>query len=151
MLQDARLSHLRTLSIFEDSNEQLSLIVHNDWASNRASNIDPRVGQTLARALVSKSRDLEQLSISFIADAKQFFDSCHQSCYWPHLRSLTLTSPILTRTAFPKEILELLYNASAAALNMPQLESLVLWFGKKGEACAVIYHRKKASGRASLT
>ncbi|KAH6855003.1 hypothetical protein B0I37DRAFT_423010 [Chaetomium sp. MPI-CAGE-AT-0009] len=34
---------------------------------------------------------------------------------------------------------------------MPQLETMALWFGKKGEACAVIYHREKGSRRATLT
>jgi len=34
---------------------------------------------------------------------------------------------------------------------MPQLESVVFWNSKHGEACAVIYQRNKASRYATLT
>jgi hypothetical protein len=64
---------------------------------------------------------------------------------------LTLTSSLLTPDTTKKKILTLLHNASSAALKMPQLETLALWTGKKGEAAAVIYHRKPASRRATLT
>ena len=34
---------------------------------------------------------------------------------------------------------------------MPQLESLALWNSRGREACAIIYHREKASRLATLT
>ncbi|KAI0008408.1 hypothetical protein F4779DRAFT_450871 [Xylariaceae sp. FL0662B] len=151
VLQDALPSHVRTVSIFEDFNEQLALALRSDTPYLGLINTNAIADRTLVRAFASKSRDFEHLSISFMIDAGQFFDSCQQSYTWPRLQSLTLTSPILTRTAPQKEISTLLYKASLAALNMPQLESMVLWYGKNGEACAVIYHRKKASRRATLT
>ncbi|KAK4236892.1 hypothetical protein C8A03DRAFT_16520 [Achaetomium macrosporum] len=151
VLRDALPSHVRTVSIFEDFNEQLALALRRDPFHLGYADTNPIAGRRLVRAFASKSRDFEHLSISFMIDAQQFFDSCLQSYTWPRLQSLTLTSSILTRTAPQKEISTLLRNASLAALNMPQLESMVLWFGKRGEACAIIYHRNKASRRAALT
>jgi hypothetical protein len=151
VLQDALPSHVKTVSIFEDFNEQLALALRSDTPYLGLVNTNPIADRTLVRAFASKSRDFEHLSISFMIDAQQFFDSCQQSYTWPHLQLLSLTSSILTRTTPQKEISTLLYKASLAVLNMPQLESMVLWFGKNGEACAVIYHRKKASRRAALT
>lgn len=34
---------------------------------------------------------------------------------------------------------------------MPLLEDLVLWNGRRGEACAFIYHKDTANGQATLT
>lgn len=112
---------------------------------------NPLPDQQLVEAFASQSRDLEKLSISFMIDAHQFFDAYRQSYTWPRLRSLTLTSSLLTPDTPEEKILTLLHNASSAALKMPQLETVALWTGKKGEAAAVIYHRKPASRRATLT
>ena len=105
----------------------------------------------LVRAFASKSRDFERLSIAYMIAAQQFFNSCQPSYTWHRLQSLRLTSSILTQTAPQKEISALLHNASLVALNMPQLESMVLWNSKYGEACAVIYQRNKASRHDTLT
>ncbi|KAK3307429.1 uncharacterized protein B0T15DRAFT_484552 [Chaetomium strumarium] len=56
-----------------------------------------------------------------------------------------LVEAFVPKSSPRKEISALLHNASLATLNMPQLERMVLWFGETGEACAVIYHRNKAS------
>jgi len=105
----------------------------------------------LVRAFASRSRDFERISISYMIDAQQFFKSCQRSYTWHHLQSLILTSSILTLTAPPKEIFALLHDASLAALNLPQLETMVLWNSTHREACAVIYQTNKVSRHATLT
>jgi len=151
-------SHIRTVSIFEDFNEQHRLALQNDTSPRHLGRLNTSlaadqwlVDQTLVSAFASKSRDFEHLSISFMIDARQFFNSCQQSYTWPLLQSLTLTSSVLTKAAPEKEISALLRNTSLAAQNMPRLETMVLWFGKGGEAGAVIYQRNKMSGRTALT
>jgi hypothetical protein len=151
VIQDALPSHVRTVSIFEEFNDQLALALRSDTTYLRIIDTSPVAGLMLVRAFASKSRDFERLSISYMIDAQQFFNSCQLSYTWHHLQSLTLTSSILTQTAPQKEISALLHNASLAALNMPQLESVVFWNSKHGEACAVIYQRNKASRYATLT
>ena len=151
MIQDALPSHVRTVSIFEDFNDELVLALRSDPPYLHLIYTSPVAGLKLARAFASKSRDFERLSISYMIDAQQFFNSCQPSYTWHRLQSLTLTSSILTQTAPQKEISALLHNASLAALNMSQLESVVLWNSKHGEACAVIYQKNKASRHATLT
>jgi hypothetical protein len=149
-IQDALPSHVRTVSIFEDFNDQLVLALRSD-TPYLGIMTNPIADPMLVRAFASKSRGFEHLSISYMIDARQFFDSCQLSYTWHHLQSLILTSSILSQTTPKKEITTLLCSAGLAALNMPQLESLVLWNGKDREACAVIYHRKEASRHATLT
>ncbi|KAI1492990.1 hypothetical protein F5X96DRAFT_623834 [Biscogniauxia mediterranea] len=151
VIQDALPSHIRTVSIFEDFNDQLALALDSDAPYLGFTDTDPIVNPMLVGTLVSKSRDFERLSISYMIDARQFFKSCQLSYIWHRLQSLTLTSSILTQTAPQDGISALLNNASLIALNMPQLERMILWNGKRGEACAVIYHKKRGSGQATLT
>lgn len=150
-IQDALPSRVRTVSIFEDSSDYLASALRSHTSYFHYIDTSQTAGLMLVKALVSKSLDFEHLSISYMIDAQQFFSSCLPSYTWHHLQSLTLTSSILTQTAPRKEISALLHNASLAALNMPQLESMVLWNSKQGEACAVIYRRGKASRQATLT
>ena len=112
----------------------------------------PRADPMLVNAFMSISRSFEHLSISFMIDSRQFFGVCKLSYTWYRLRSLKLTSSILTQTAPEGSISTLLYNAGLAALSMPQLESLVLWNSKGREAYAFVYHKEKATTRlATLT
>lgn len=151
-IQDTLPSHVRTVSIFEDFNDQLALALRSDDTPySHLVTTDPIADIMLVRALASKSRGIEHLSISHMIDAQQFLDSCRRSYTWPHLQSLILTSSILTWTTPKKDISTLLCNAGVAALSMPLLESLVLWNSRGREACAIIYHRKKASRLATLT
>ncbi|KAK2805732.1 hypothetical protein FQN51_009235 [Onygenales sp. PD_10] len=151
VIQDALQNHVRTVSIFEDFNDQLGLAFRNGTSIPRLIDIAPTPHPTLISTFASKSRGLEHLSISHMIDARQFFNSCQPSYTWPHLQSLTLTSSILTPSASQKEIFTLPCDAGLAALNMPQLERMVIWSTKQGEACAVIYHRQKAHKLATLT
>ena len=150
IIQDALPSHVRTVSIIEEFNDQLAMALRRDTHSPMVDT-SPRASHMLVRAFASRSRDFERISISYMIDAQQFFKSCQRSYTWHHLQSLILTSSILTLTAPPKEIFALLHDASLAALNLPQLETMVLWNSTHREACAVIYQTNKVSRHATLT
>ncbi|KAK3298465.1 uncharacterized protein B0H64DRAFT_422345 [Chaetomium fimeti] len=144
-------SHVRTLSIFEDFNQQFQSTLEANSAYRTFLTTDPAAYRQLVQVLASKSCNLERLYISFMVEAQDFFDACQQSYTWPCLQSLTLTSSLLTPDTPKEEIFTLLHNASLAALKMPQLETMALWLGRRGGASAVIYHREKGSRRATLT
>ncbi|VUC32249.1 unnamed protein product [Clonostachys rosea] len=101
--------------------------------------------RALVQALASRSRRLEHLSVSYMINARQFFESCRPSYKWDSLQSLALTSPVLTPSEDREPVTKLLLAASQAAGRMPKLEDLVLWNGKRGECCAFIYHRDEYS------
>ncbi|KAK4191903.1 hypothetical protein QBC35DRAFT_448095 [Podospora australis] len=163
---------LRTVSIFEDFNQQFALALHNAETGilRDLVIVNPVPNKLLAQAFIATGHGLEHLSIAFIFDAGDFFDSLLrlpewlnngtpflqddsvlQFPTWPHLQSLTLTSSTLTQTTLPEKISKLLRSASSVALKIPKLQSMVLWFGKVGEACAVTFRRNKAARKASLT
>jgi hypothetical protein len=145
--------HVKRISIFKDFNNQLALALNNATPHlGRDIETTSAVDLALAKAFAAKSRHLEHLSISYMIDAQQFFPSCQQlPCTWNILQSLTLTSSTLARTVPPQHIYTLLQNASAIALKMPKLKTMVLWNSESGQACAVIYQKYTASARATLT
>ncbi|KAL7795950.1 hypothetical protein V8C37DRAFT_408451 [Trichoderma ceciliae] len=129
-------------------NDDLSAALNNDqsqWHNVDALRVpDPRIGEVFA----SKSLDLEQLSASYMIDAEHFFQKSQPSWTWHQSQSLSLTSQLLRPTASRKGA-DLLYNAGVAALNMPKLHTMLLWHGRKGEACAFIY--RKGNGNPPIT
>ncbi|OAX78347.1 hypothetical protein ACJ72_07346 [Emergomyces africanus] len=151
LVQDALPCHTKTVSIFEDFNDQLALALRNDMLYQSRIDTNPIAEPMLVNALASRSQGFEHLFISYMIDARQFFSSCQPSYTWHHLQSLTLTSSILTQTAPQKEISKLLCDASLATLNMPRLNRMVFWNSKQGEACAFLYHRQIAHRQATLT
>ncbi|KAK2755715.1 hypothetical protein FQN54_005865 [Arachnomyces sp. PD_36] len=144
-------SNVKRISIFEDFDGHIPTPIRRGVGLSALRNARLEAELALRRALASKSRDLEQLSISYLIDATRLFGCSQQSWTWYHLQSLTLTASILKQTAPPKDIYALLYNARSCAINMLQLESMVLWNHGHKEACAFIYHRDKAGGQATLT
>lgn len=97
----------------------------------------PQIGEAFA----SRSRDLEQLSVSYMANAEDFFGACLPSWAWPRLESLALTSQLLYQGWRRRELVDdLLYKAGTTALRMPKLRTLAIWNGREGNACAFIYH-----------
>lgn len=106
---------------------------------------------SLVEAIVSRSYDLEHLSVSLMIDAGHFFDSCQPGRSWRRLRTLTLTSRVLEPMAHHEDICDLLRSASLAALQMPRLERMVIWNSSFGDACAGIYRREKANRLATFT
>ncbi|KAH6996280.1 hypothetical protein BKA56DRAFT_627863 [Ilyonectria sp. MPI-CAGE-AT-0026] len=131
VIQDALPSHVEMLSIFEDPNSELVAAIHRDPLFQQVIDDNMTAGAELVRALVLRSCDLKHLSISFMVDARQFLDSLQES------QSRRIASFLSDASSFPQE--------------MTQLERLILWNSKRGEACAVIYQRDRSSQQASLT
>jgi hypothetical protein len=99
--------------------------------------VDPRIGAAFA----SKSRDLEQLSVSYIVNVEDFLEACEPSWTWPRLESLALTSQLLYHGRGRRAGIDaLLYGAGMTALRMPRLRTLAIWDGREGNACAFIYN-----------
>jgi hypothetical protein len=122
---------LKRLSVFEDFNDSLVAALCTD-----ASRIvDARIGAAFA----SRSLDLDQLSVSYMVNAEDFFQACTPTWTWQRLQSLALTSQLLRQMGSREETDALLYQAGITALRMPRLQTLVLWNGTKGDACAFIY------------
>ena len=136
---------VKTVTIFEDFNENylhlfsLSRGRKLDLNPDRVRITTPAVGAAFA----TKSRQLEYLSVAFLADAYDFFDACQPHWRWHQLRSLTLTSRMMWDTNLI-QIRNLLKAAAEAAINMPKLETMALWNGAKGEACAFTWCRESA-------
>ncbi|KAH7151879.1 hypothetical protein B0J13DRAFT_582833 [Dactylonectria estremocensis] len=133
---------LKTVSIFEDFDELIHAnniqqpnvmdAIFEDMADYRVA--DRMVGE----AFVSRSLDLEELSVSYTVDAAHFFEACTPALTWQNLRSLALTSHHL-HVRSQRRIRYLLRNSGTAALQMPSPRLLVIWSGFKGSACAFNY------------
>lgn len=137
MIQAHLPKRLKRLSIFEDYNDDFIEISQRS-PSYHADTI--RIAEpTVSAAFAQRSLDLEQLSVSFMVDARHFFQACQPLWTWNHLQSIVLTSRLLTRTSGRKGVSDLLKDAGAAAVRMPKLRTMALWNGGRGEACAFIY------------
>jgi hypothetical protein len=130
---------LAKLSVFEDySDEFIAMFRTTSLLEVNSIRIaDSRFSAAFAR----RSLGLEPLSVSFMADARHFFQARRPSWTWHRLQSLILTSRQLTSTADGGAISSLLNDAGTAALQMPKLRTMVLWNGGKGEVCAFTYRR----------
>ncbi|KAF9763934.1 hypothetical protein IL306_002945 [Fusarium sp. DS 682] len=152
--------HIRSVTIFEDFNEQIMEAIRTGMNPSFIDQffrietkrpLDPGLGNAFAK----KSCDLEHLSVSFMIDARHFFTSCKKLKRWPRLRSLILTTPLMTK-GDRNRISDLLVNAGEVAQKMPKLKSLAIWYCCREEACAVIFHKKrnnyrKGAGWSTLT
>ncbi|KAM3076843.1 hypothetical protein ACMFMG_003691 [Clarireedia jacksonii] len=139
---------LKKLSIFEDTNEDYVELVQNAGSPYQVDSVRSP-SRAVGAALATKSITLEQLSVAFMIDAACFFAACKPSWIWLSLQSLALTSISLTRTETQGQILDLLQAAGNAAHQMPTLQTMVLWNGRKGEACGFIY--QNVDGYRSIT
>jgi hypothetical protein len=142
MVQKHLLQTLKRVSIFEkDFNEKrMKELVSGQppWRSlvEVSRIVDPKIGAAFA----PRSLHLEHLSLSYLVNAEDFFGACLPTWIWPRLQSLTLTSQLLRHPGRRPEVDTLLYEAGVTALQMPKLQTLVVWDGVEGNACAFIYH-----------
>lgn len=93
--------------------------------------------------LANQSRDLETLSVAFLADALFFFHTRTNHQNWTNLRSLALTAKVLNsnHTAWAEELLVV---AALVAKRMPKLQIMELWNCRRNnEACCFRYHSTK--------
>ncbi|KAH7174566.1 uncharacterized protein B0J16DRAFT_404314 [Fusarium flagelliforme] len=97
-----------------------------------------------SHSLAQISLRLEELSASFVVDAKDFFKFCAKDWTWSHLHSLALTSRFLdVEKVSQTGSNALLLTMSTLVLRMPLLRTFVLWHGRKDSAGAFIYTRSE--------
>jgi len=84
-------------------------------------------------------------------DASQFFDARELSWKWPNLTWLALTSRLLVPQERPTELDDMLRAAAAAAMKMPNLETMEIWNGEKGLAMLFRYQRAERGQPAVIT
>lgn len=122
---------------------------------------DPEVGKALAK----RSLKLERVAVSFVVDAKDFFEECvsHPEWTWTELESLSLTFGVLGFALYRgtwqhytpghkeihKRVNKLLLDASAVVRRMPKLKILEIWDG--GEARASVFRYELDNGAAAVT
>ncbi|ROV93055.1 hypothetical protein VSDG_07339 [Cytospora chrysosperma] len=112
----------------------------------------------LAHGLRRLSYNLEELSVSFSADARDFFDPYinikpggPRQPQWKNLRWLTLTSRFMTEVAFPDEVNNMLRGAGLAAKDMPVLQAMELYSATKWDAGVFRYLVVNNTGIISWT
>lgn len=163
LIQNHLPQNLKTLTIFEDSNDTLAntLIAaqspQSPWCQQTSPSRIPN--PALSAAFAARSLPLTHLAVSHMITAEAFFPAClamppAPSSTWPHLQSLALTSPLLLKppTQPRRQAIDaLLYNAGVAALRMPRLWTLVLWNGTEGDACAFVYQMDRGRGVCCAT
>ncbi|KAK1534010.1 hypothetical protein CPAR01_10718 [Colletotrichum paranaense] len=132
---------LKRLVIFENFNQQYpanmrrrEFLGGEDVGTHALRKPIRDIGQIIALT----SLRLEHPAASYIADASHFFE-IRLDWAWPNLKSLALTAKALTPHEDSNEIEALLLAAAAAANNMPQLETLEIWNGRKGLAGLLRY------------
>lgn len=139
-------SQLRKLILFENFNQQYPLSFMPLLGCDPIRIPTPNVTQAVA----SISLRLEHLSASFIIDASYFFYNRKLSWEWPSLISLTLTSRLLSPYKSSVEIDNMLREAAAAAIKMPNLKIMEIWHGQDGLATLFRYQVTR-EGSAILT
>ncbi|KAF5681035.1 f-box domain-containing protein [Fusarium denticulatum] len=138
--------NVRRVTIFEDFNENFLELYA--LGRGRLSNLNPgRVRlpfRVLGAAFAKRSQGFEHLSVSFMVDARHFFDACRPTWRWPRLKTLTLTHRAIAK-ANVQQTNKLLQTAAQVALDMPELQTLTIWHGERREACAFTYRRENGS------
>lgn len=128
--------HLKTLVLFENFNERYA-----PYFKLGRRFRDPAF--FVGRALAITSLMLDHLSVSFITDASQFLYGCGLSWKWYSLKTLILTSQLLTPNSDPAEVSDMLFLAAATARRMPNLELFEIWNGRAGLAALFRYQTSK--------
>ncbi|KAI1025109.1 hypothetical protein LB504_009802 [Fusarium proliferatum] len=146
-LQPSSFKNVTSMTVFQDRNEYFNAVARRrrSWIQRhfQSQSRPTPPGKVLARELAVASLSLENLSLSFIVDAVDFFSQCQETWLWADLRSLTLTSRLLTCDGDSFEIHKLLQTAAQMAKHMPKLERLTIWNGGANEACAFTYRKQK--------
>ncbi|KAH7407930.1 hypothetical protein BKA64DRAFT_693968 [Cadophora sp. MPI-SDFR-AT-0126] len=144
-------NNLKRLVVFENFNQQYPTVMQRFQFGEDLCRCDsirnpaPAVSWMIALA----SLRLEHLAASFIGDASHFFE-IEPSWEWPNLISIVLTS-ILTPNENSIAIGAMLQAAAAAALKMPQLETMEIWNGRKGLAALFKYQAFRNIQEAIIT
>lgn len=140
-----RIRTLKSICIFEDFNENIVPILHEYsvdlYPLGGGVPLLRPVDHGLGQCFAPMSLALENLAVSYMIEAEDFFMGCakQRSSMWEHLQSLALTSRSLRRHGSREAIEDMLCLAGQVALQMPKLQTLVIWNGAKGVASAFIY------------
>ncbi|KAI8303017.1 hypothetical protein K4K61_007494 [Colletotrichum sp. SAR11_59] len=118
---DLRDQNIKSLSIFEDVNPTSQ----RPWSQHSRRHPRRVVGESLGPI----SLFLEKLSASYIIEANDFFRKTQSDWVWENLTSLTLTSELLAEDACHLRATNMLANAAGAALQMPRLQRMEIWYG----------------------
>lgn len=140
--------NLRRLVIFENFAQQYVLAFTNGFDGCTPIRIPTA---DLSWAVAKASLKLESLSASFIVDASYFFHACEPHWKWPSATSVTLTSKLLTPHESLIEINNMLLEAAAVAMRMPNLKSMEIWNGREGLAMIFRYQLAEEGQPAVLT
>ena len=151
---------LRRLSLFQDF-DKLGLVHHLMTVPSSRRDLPPPALSALGHALAKSSRNLEELSLAFIVDAKDFLyqfsplseTGVEAKKKWKNLTTLSLTSSSLRdprQSAQP--IRDLLEAAGNAARIMPKLETMEIWNALSGEGAVFRYDRRHGgNGSPAIT
>lgn len=137
---------LRRLILFENFNQ-----VYPASYVNMGCGLLRTPSSDISRAVANASRTLDHLAASFIVDASAFFDSRELSWEWPNLTWLALTSRLFVPDGSSVELDDMLRAAAAAAMKMPNLETMEIWNGAKGLAMLFKYQRAERGRPAVIT
>ncbi|KAF4971569.1 hypothetical protein FSARC_1635 [Fusarium sarcochroum] len=127
---------VKTLSLYGETSH-----IFHSWPAKSINTV------ALAKSLRQYGKHLENLSVSHLIDAKDFFGTfwpTHSDRImgllpeWDNLKTLSLTSEILT-TNIKVGINNLLCAAARAVRKMPNLQLLELWNEKEMQACVFRY------------
>ncbi|KAM0432968.1 hypothetical protein ACHAPT_004673 [Fusarium lateritium] len=123
---------VKTLSLYGDTAS-----IFQEWSPKEVNSI------SLAEHLRNYGRHLENISVSFLIDAQDFFQPFsypYSECttVWKNLETLSLTCRTL-RSSSTSHINKLLCAAARAANKMPKLRLLELWDGAEGKASVFRY------------
>ncbi|RSL71979.1 hypothetical protein CEP54_001156 [Fusarium duplospermum] len=122
----------KTLSLYGDTAD-----IFHEWSSTEVDTI------RLAKYLRNYGKQLENMSISFLIDAKEFFQPfwTAQSGWttsWENLKTLSLTCRAF-KSFSTHRISGVLCAAANAAMKMPKLQLLELWDGVEDRASVFRY------------
>ncbi|KFY68805.1 hypothetical protein V498_10561, partial [Pseudogymnoascus sp. VKM F-4517 (FW-2822)] len=134
LLQHGLPNTFRRLSVFQDFNEDIAAVADPEWKYGSVYELSRGVGleYCIDRVLRLFDLNLEEISISFMVNAEDFFLESVPSRHWgpmptgpwERLQSLSLTSKLLQPTTSRIDIDALLCRAGVYALRMPKLRTL---------------------------
>ncbi|KAI1368514.1 hypothetical protein F5Y08DRAFT_326046 [Xylaria arbuscula] len=145
-------TNLKRLVVFENFNQQYPAFMQRFYLGEDVNGCDSirNPSPAVSRMVALASLKLEHLAASFIVDASHFFEK-EPSWEWPNLTSLVITSKLLAPNENPVKIGSMLQTAAAAAMKMPQLETMEIWNGRKGLAALFKYHAFRNTQQARIT
>lgn len=115
------------------------------------SEYNQQLTRGVSQMAAETSLKLKDFSGAFLVEAGDFFSSCKSSWKWDNLQSLVLTSQLLVPESDSTELDRMLKDAAAAAMKMPQLDTMEIWNGKGALASLFKYQSNRGQTNATVT